>query len=343
MRIDLVTPAPPRSRDGNRRTALRWARMLRSLGHAVHVEQRWASRRTELLIALHARRSHDSIESYARAHPDRPLVVALTGTDLYRDIRSDARPRRSLARADRLIVLQPLALAELDPQQRAKARVVIQSAEPVRRTPPAAPRFFDVLVLGHLRPEKDPIRAALAARLLPAASRVRIVHLGRAYDADQADAARAEAAANRRYRWVGEVGRGEVRRRLGRARLLAHTSVLEGGANVISEALAAGVAVVASDIPGNIGLLGEDHPGLYPAGDERALAELLHRAEAEPAFLAALERAGGARAPLVAPEREREALRALVSELAPARRPLSSSSPSGMAAEPRSTTRGSND
>ena len=89
MRIQLITPAPLRLNNGNKITALRWARILRLLGHKVKVQQFYDGARCDLLIALHARRSYPSIEEFHRLHPGLPLIVVLTGTDLYRDIRTD--------------------------------------------------------------------------------------------------------------------------------------------------------------------------------------------------------------------------------------------------------------
>ena len=174
-------------------------------------------------------------------------------------------------------------------------------------------------LIGNLREEKDPFRCALAARLLPPTSRIRVTHVGRPYDEVFAEEARDHTASNPRYRWLGEVPRWKTRRLLSRSRLLAQTSIMEGGANVVSEALAAGVPVVGSDIPGNVGMLGEDYPGYYGVGDEVALARLLHRAETDEAFYEALNVGCAARRHLVAPERERAALESLVKEAGEAR------------------------
>ena len=62
------------------------------------------------MLALHARRSHPSIKALPA---EKPLVVALTGTDVYRDIHESAEARESLELAHRLIVLQPKAAEEL--------------------------------------------------------------------------------------------------------------------------------------------------------------------------------------------------------------------------------------
>ena len=314
MKIHIVTPAGPKLRNGNRVTATRWSRFLRQLGHEVLLEESWGGEKLDVMIVLHARRSHPSIERYATTYPDRPLVVALTGTDLYRDIRSDEAARESLELATALIVLQEKGAEELEPRHRSKTRVIYQSAEPIKRQPPAKSRF-DVCVIGHLRDEKDPFRAALAARLLPPTSRVRVIHTGRPYDEEFAERARLEASENPRYRWLGEVPRWKARRVLARSRLLAQTSVMEGGANVVSEALASGVPVVASDVPGNTGVLGEDYPGYYPVGDEEALARLLYRTETDEEFYETLKAGCEARKHLVLPEREKAALGRLVEEV----------------------------
>ena len=314
MKICIVTPAGPKLRNGNRVTATRWSRFLRQLGHEVLLEESWGGEEPDLMIALHARRSHPSIRRFAAAFPKRPLIVALTGTDLYRDIRSDEAARESLELATALIVLQEKGPEVLEPRHRTKTRVVYQSAEPIKCKPPVK-RYFDVCVIGHLRDEKDPFRAAFASRLLPPTSRLRVTHTGRPYDEEFAERARLEAFENPRYHWLGEVLPWKARRVLARSRLLAQTSVMEGGANVVSEALASRVPVVASDIPGNVGMLGEDYPGYYPVGDEEALARLLRRAETDGAFYEKLEIRCEARRHLVLPGREKEALGGLVEEV----------------------------
>jgi len=315
VKIGLVTPAGAGSRSGNRTTADRWARFLRQMGHEVMVEETWSGERADLMIALHTRRSHPSIRRYAATHPGRPLVAVLTGTDLYRDIRFDEDAQDSLELATLVVVLQEAGLAELEPRHRRKARVIYQSAEPIRRQPHAK-TFFDVCVVGNLRAEKDPFRCALAAGLLPPASRVRITHAGKASTGEFADRARSLASAEPRYRWLGEMPRWQVRRLLSRTRLLVQSSVMEGGANAVAEALAAGVPVIASYVAGNVGMLSENYPGYYPVGDERALALQLQRTETDTAFRRSLEARCAARRPLTLPEREREALGGLIEEAA---------------------------
>jgi putative glycosyltransferase (TIGR04348 family) len=242
------------------------------------------------------------------------LIVALTGTDLYRDIRTSRAAQRSLALADRLLVLQELGAQALPRRYRRKTRVVIQSAPGVQRGNPRTDAF-EVCVSGHLRAEKDPFRTAAALAHLPKSSRIRVLHAGAAYAPAFARQARAWAAREPRYRWLGELSHPRALSLLARARLLVMSSRLEGGANVVSEALVAGVPVIASRIPGNVGLLGRDYAGYYPVENTRALARLLRHAEADPAFYRKLAAQCRLRRRLITPARERAALAAVVREL----------------------------
>ena len=312
MKIALVTPAAAATRHGNWNTAARWARLLRQLGHRVAVQLAWDGRATDLLIALHARRSHESIVRFARAFPQRPLVVVLTGTDLYRDIRTSAEARLSLRLATRLVVLQDMGLNELAPALRAKARVIYQSCRTVGARRPRADRF-EIVVSGHLRAEKDPFRCAAALEHLPPASRITVMHMGGARDPALAREARRRER-DARYRWLGSVPHGRALDRLARGRLMVLSSQLEGGANVASEALAHGVPVIASRIPGNIGMFGKHYAGYYAPGNERALARLLWRAETDTEYYQLLKAQCRARQHLVTVERERESLRKLLAE-----------------------------
>ncbi|HUW29874.1 MAG TPA: selenoneine biosynthesis selenosugar synthase SenB [Sulfuriferula sp.] len=313
MKIALITPAQPGSRLGNRHTALRWAAMLRQRGHQVSLEVNWNDRPADLMLALHARRSADSIARFAAAYPQRPLVLALTGTDIYRDIHSDADAQRSLALATRIVVLQDKALDELAPEHQAKTRVVYQSAPSQPRRPPLR-HSFEVCVVGHLRPEKDPFRTVQALQLLPSDSHIRITQIGKALDQAMAAEAQHWMRVEPRYRWLGERPHGEALRYLARVPLMVISSKMEGGANVICEAIAAGTPVIASAIPGNIGMLGADYGGYYPPGDETELATLLHRAVRDPHWLALLGEQCAVRKPLFAPAAEAATLAAVIED-----------------------------
>ncbi|MBX9679836.1 MAG: TIGR04348 family glycosyltransferase [Gemmataceae bacterium] len=315
MRIFMACPAPPRSRRGNRVTAARWADLLRQLGHDVHIGQEYDDSPADLVVALHARKSAAAVAAFREAHPDRPIIMCLTGTDIYSDLPAgNADAIRSLDSADRIVALQHLAMDGLRPAWRRKARTILQSAEPLANPPAKSSRAFEVCVIGHLREEKDSFRAAFALRHIPAESRIRIRHAGGAYAATWADEARALTDNEPRYRWLGELPGGEARQVLARSRLMVISSRLEGGANVVSEAIVLGTPILASRIPGNVGLLGENYPGYFTVEDEKALAELMLRAEREPSFYRRLENACDALQPLFRPDRELDAWAKLLDE-----------------------------
>jgi putative glycosyltransferase (TIGR04348 family) len=324
MRIGIVTPAPPGSRYGNRVTALRWARLLKALGHRVHVTQEYSNESFDLLIALHAKHSHPSIVRFHKVHPERPLIIALTGTDLYRDLREGLQAQESLAMASRIVVLQPKALEEIATGLHNKVRVIYQSingkslrvrGSRKRKSAKEATQTFDISVIGHLRPVKDPFRAAQAARLLPTSSHIRIVHVGKAMTKEMEDEARAEMRINPRYHWLGEQPKWRAHRLLARSDLCVLSSQMEGGANVLSEALVANVPVLASKIAGTVGILGEDYPGYFEVGNTQELTQLMIRAETELPFLTDLRQWGESLSPEFAPAREQAAWAELLSEL----------------------------
>lgn len=303
--------------------ALRWARILRKLGHRVDVAPDYAGEPADAMVAIHAWRSAEAIRRFKALYPDRPLILQLSGTDIYQYITEDPEPTlRSMELADSLVALNSLAWRKVPKALRRKLRVIFQSVpKPAAKARPSRGKV-EISVIGHLRDVKDPLRAAEAARLLPAGSRVRIVQIGRPYTSDWEARARAEMAANPRYAWRGDVTRGAVQRLLLRSHAMVLSSKSEGGANVVSEAIVAGVPILASRMDGNVGLLGADYPGYFPTGNTKALARLLRRVETDPKFTARLKRAIARLAPLFKPEREIAAWRTLLRDLSrtPARR-----------------------
>jgi putative glycosyltransferase (TIGR04348 family) len=321
--VVIVTPALASANNGNWQTAQRWARML-SDHYRVRLVTAWPAaegaggnapgRDAALLIALHARRSAASLLAWRAAHPTRPLVLVLTGTDLYRDIDSDPAAQRSLQLADRLVVLNQRGLDSLPAALRGKGRVILQST--LARRPRAKPvRHLRALMVGHLREEKSPQTYFEAARRLAARHDILLDHIGGGLDETLAAAARALQAECPNYRWLGALAHAATRARIQSAHVLVHASRIEGGANVVVEAVTSGTPVLASRIAGNIGLLGADYGGYFDWGDAGALATLLERGRDDPAMLAHLSRQCAARAALFEPARERTALHHLLASL----------------------------
>jgi len=317
MRIAIITPAAAKSLNGNRATANRWAGFLRQLGHKVKVDVEWDGSACDLMIALHAWRSAKSIAAFKKQYPKLPLVLALTGTDLYQFI--NTHPETTLASihsADRLVTLHSLAKNVLPENVHHKVHVIYQSALPLATPAKRSVRSFDICVVGHLREEKDSMRVAYAVRDLPASSRIRVLHFGKAHDEKWAVYASAEMKTNARYHWYGEVPHWKVRRAYGSCHLMVLPSLMEGGANVISEATVAGLPVLASAIDGSIALLGEDYANYFPVQDSDALRILLLKAESEPAYLEKLQQQCQQRAVLFSREAEKQGWADLLKDMA---------------------------
>ena len=315
LKICIVTPVPPRSRQGNRITALRWARILRTLGHRVDITQEFNRQKCDLMVALHASKSFSSIKRFSEQHPEKVLIVTLTGTDIYQDYHLNDRCLQSIKMATGLIVFQPKILQEIPVQYRDKATVVYQSATPPPGIHKPRKRFFDVCVIGHLRSIKDPFQTARASRQLPDTSKIRVLHIGGALAPDFEQQAIAEQVSNHRYRWLGELPHWKTIRCLARSRLLVITSKAEGGPIVLVEALAASIPVISTQINAVVGHLGENYPGYFPVGDTNALVSLLQLAETDQDFYADLKKRSEKVKSLVDPARERASWKKLLKNL----------------------------
>ena len=315
LKICIVTPVPPHSRQGNRITALRWARILRTLGHRVDITQEFNRQKCDLMVALHASKSFSSIKRFSEQHPEKVLIVTLTGTDIYRDYHLNDRCLQSIKMATGLIVFQPKILQEIPVQYRDKATVVYQSATPPPGIHKPRKQFFDVCVIGHLRSIKDPFQTARASRQLPDTSKIRVLHIGGALAPDFEQQAIAEQVSNHRYRWLGELPHWKTIRCLARSRLLVITSKAEGGPIVLVEALAASIPVISTQINAVVGHLGENYPGYFPVGDTNALVSLLQLAETDQDFYADLKKRSEKVKSLVDPARERASWKKLLKNL----------------------------
>lgn len=319
----IVSPALADANNGNWHTASRWASFLTDCA-SVRIVKDWpdeSGASDDLMIALHARRCAHAIDAWARTRRSSGLAVVLTGTDLYRDIHSDAQAQHSLDVASRLVVLQELGVQELAPRHRDKARVIYQSV-PSQQPGPKGHGRLVALMVGHMREVKSPQTLFEAARLLSGRTDIAIDHIGRAEEGIWAQRAQETAGACPGYRWLGELSPQSTRDAIRQAHVLVHTSAIEGGAHVIMEAVCSGTPVIASRIAGNLGMLGLDYEGYFEHGDAAALARLLvtcrqAQGSDDPAHLglARLRAQCALRAPLFAPQAERRQVQQLVHEL----------------------------
>jgi putative glycosyltransferase (TIGR04348 family) len=321
--VVIVSPALAAANNGNWQTARRWANLL-STKYRTRIIEHWpdsaACTDDQVMLALHARRSALSVQAWAQAHPGRGLAVVLTGTDLYRDIAVDTSAQTSLALAQRLVVLQPLGLQTLPVQHRAKAQAIFQSVSQ-RQTLAKTTRRLRVVMVGHLRSEKSPQTLFEAAHLLRHDPSILIDHIGDASDPALGQMAQATAAACPNYRWLGGLPHAYTRSHIQRAHLLVHTSIMEGGAHVVMEAVCSGTPVLASRIEGNEGMLGADYAGYFAPGDASGLVALLRACQANSSVMHRLQAQCALRAPLFAPQYEQAALLKLVQVLIISRAP----------------------
>ncbi len=128
MRLAIVTPASVARSNGNRTTALRWAKRLRELGASTQVLHEWRGEPADALIALHASRSAPSAERWLARRPGSPLLIGLSGTDIYGELASDSRALNALKAAAAVVALQPRACERLPAVLRSKCSAIQQSA-----------------------------------------------------------------------------------------------------------------------------------------------------------------------------------------------------------------------
>ena len=304
--IVIISPALAAANNGNWQTAQRWQAML--YGHyRVEIMQSWNGEPFDAMLALHARRSADTIARWAAAHPDKPIVLALTGTDLYSDIAVDPQAQQSLQLAQRLIVLQELGPRSLPVEFRGKCSVVFQST-PRRPSVPKSTQELRALMVGHLRAEKSPQTYFAVARALAHRPDIVLDHIGGVLDPVLGEEARQLAVEVPNSRYLGELSHEQTLEHIAHAHVLVHPSQLEGGAHVVMEAVMCGTPVLASRIDGNVGMLGEGYDGYFAVEDARSLADMLCHCRNDAQFLDHLNKQCSLRAPLFEPSTEKTSL-----------------------------------
>jgi putative glycosyltransferase (TIGR04348 family) len=317
MRIQIVSPGGDlqqgHTRTGNRSTAAQWGRLLRELGHSVEITSTSIPRSNEVMIALHGDKSHEAILRYRSLHPAGKLILGLAGTDIYPT--PSEKTLKSMALTDGIIALQEKAIDRVPPELRNRAIIILQSATPTLPTPEKSTDTFDVSILGHLRAVKDPMLLAEASKRLPPKSRIRILQAGDILKESYREAVEAETQTNPRFQYLGQLDRQSTASLIASSHVMVITSVNEGGARVVSEAIVNHTPVLSTKMDGSIGMLGEGYPGYFPVGDSHALTELLIRCESDTEFLGELTEAVTELAPRYTPEKERTALANLLSRV----------------------------
>jgi putative glycosyltransferase (TIGR04348 family) len=310
QRIAIITPALADANNGNWQTAKRWSIFLDNL-YEIEVSKTIDTNLVlfDALIGLHARRSASAIKVFAETK--KPIAVVLTGTDLYGDTPDHIEVRESLEIANRIVVLQEDALKLVPQRFKNKTEVIYQSAA-VRKPGPFRQRTFDIAFVGHLRAVKDPMTVLNAMRLLPSPA-LRLIHIGK-LDEYENEFTKA-AISDTRIQPKGPLPHLDTRRTLGKCRLMVISSIMEGGANVVIEAITHEVPVLASRMSGNLGMLGSDYPGYFDVGDHRSLAKLIQRCMDDKKFLDLLKKYGARRATRFYPATEKRAVLQLAHKL----------------------------
>lgn len=351
----ICSPTGEAQQTGNWHTARRYAELLESCGHSVDIVVTEASAGQpaadasarlmqdppDALLVLHLARGADwiSLGSQLRV----PVAAVVTGTDLYRDLGPEGKPPAveralsSLRLSNRIITLQRSAAEELQarfPWLEGRMRVIAQTVAP---TPGLQAKPYEglgdggqwqhslrMLVCGHIRPEKDPLTALWGTVLLAEdhpeeaeAGLIHLQHIGGSLADDLSEEVLGMAALRPQLiTCSGQMLQAEIRRLMADQHLLIQPSRMEGGALVVSEAVAVGLPILASDVPGHRGLLGDDYPGLFPVGDEQALADLMARfvrsADYRASLLDGIQQAAPA---LTSPDLEQAQLNAVVRSL----------------------------
>ncbi len=316
MHIALVSPSVAGVTTGNLRSAEDYLGVFRRLGHRVAVSRTWSGEPTpDVLVALHGAKSHAAITRFRAAHPDKPIVLVLTGTDIYPE--PDSKTLESMAIADRMVSLQDRAPRKIPDDLRHKNRTILHGAAPSgNKTSNKSEDPFDIVVAGHLRDVKDPMRAAYAARLVPPSSKIRIRHAGAILDEKYRALVARELRENHRYESLGQLSPDDLKAVTARSQLMIVSSINEGGARIVGESIVDGTPVLSSRIDGVVGLLDEDYPGYFPVRGTEELAALMSKVESDRPFRARLQAAARLREDRFDPARQVAGWDALLNEIA---------------------------
>lgn len=203
------------------------------------------------------------------------LVVNLRGSDRA-FLRGAWRPAAGLiaARADAVVAVGAGLLTGLPSGSRARGLVIPNGVDVGRRRPaagfPPAPVF---LFVGSLTANKSADTLVRAAARIGGRHAFSVVIVGLGAEEAGLRALAVRVGAGDRVVFAGALPQPEVHEAMARSLALVHPSLSEGRSNVILEAQACGLAVLAADIPANRETLGREGGGLFfPPRDDGALA-----------------------------------------------------------------------
>lgn len=279
MKVCVASPYPLSELKGNSVTTDRIVAMLNEGG----IEARGAhgndGELADILITLHAIKGAPAVFDFKKKTPKGKVIILLTGTDIYQGLPEGSQiGEDALQLADRIVVPQEAAIQKLPEKVRGKTVVIRSSLDSiaVKATPSQSP--FVISVVGHLRPVKRPFLTIETLAQYPEWSDLEVWQIGQALDEEMRKTAEFWMEEDKRYRWCGGLPRGESLALCAKSSLTINSSILEGGANSVLEAMTMGVPVLASRIEGNVGLLGDDYPGYFEEGEmAKALEAIMHQ------------------------------------------------------------------
>ena len=279
MKVCVASPYPLSELKGNSVSADRIVKMLNERGIGARGSYGYDSEPADILISLHAIKGAPAIFEFKKKQPKGKVIILMTGTDIYQGLPEGSQiGEEALEEADRIVVPQEAAILKLPEEVRGKTVVIRSSLDSIaiKASPSRSP--FVISVVGHLRPVKRSFLTIETLAKRPEWSDIEVWQIGQALDEEMRKKAEVWAKDYQRYRWFGGLPRRESLALCAKSSLTINSSILEGGANAVLEAMTMGVPVLASRIEGNVGLLGDDYPGYFEEGQmDEALQAIINQ------------------------------------------------------------------
>ena len=279
MKVCVASPYPLSELKGNSVTTDRIVAMLNEGGVEARGSYGNDGEPADILITLHAIKGAPAVFDFKKKTPNGRVIILLTGTDIYQGLAEGSQiGGDALQVADRIVVPQEAALRKLPEKVRGKTVVIRPSLDPIAVKATSSQSPFVISVVGHLRPVKRPFLTIETLAQHPEWSDLEVWQIGQALDAEMRKTAEFWMEEDKRYRWCGGLPREESLALCAKSSLTINSSILEGGANAVLEAMTMGVPVLASRIEGNVGLMGDDYPGYFEEGGmAKALEAIMHQ------------------------------------------------------------------